>query len=249
MRVERKRDVVTSQQRNFLFNFRRVAVRGQAVGAEIVGNLAKKRGHNGLAASACGPRFGVHHDIVGVHQIIFDGGVQPQNDRGGVAAGVGDQLGLGDFSGVQFGQAVNGLVQQVAANVFALVPCGIGFGIAQAKICRKVNNLHTFAQQQFGHVHGSASGHSKKNHIAQAGGFLGVKNADHHIRAGHVVQKRIKIAQPLARFSPRTGHGKAHGRVAYEKPRQFHARIAGNTHQTHIDCLHAADPLKLYGQW
>ena len=179
-----------------------------------------------------------------MHEVVLDGGVQAQNHRGGVTAGVGDKLGPRDFSGVQFGQAVHCLVQQISAHVLAFVPCSIGFWIAQTKIRREVNNLHSGAQQHFSHIHGCACGHGKKDHIALAGGFLRVKYADDHIRAGQVVQKRIEIPQPFAGFCPRTGHGKPHGRMAHEKPRQLHARVAGNAHQTHIDCLHAADPLE-----
>ncbi len=111
-----------------------------------------------------------------------------------------------------------------------------------AEIRRKVHYLDPGVQQRAGHVHGRTGGHCQKDQIAVPGGFPGLENADDHIRARHVLQKRIKLAQAFARLGSGAGHAQAHGGVSGQQPRQFHARIAGNAHQAHIDRIHAACP-------
>ena len=113
-----------------------------------------------------------------------------------------------------------------------------------AEVSRKIHHLDPGLQQGSGHIHGRARGNGQEDQIAMLGRFPGLENADDHVRARHMFQEGIKFAQAFARLGPGTGHGQAHGGMPGQQPRQFHARIAGNAHKPHIDCLHAACPLQ-----
>ena len=63
----------------------------------------------GLASGAARPGFAVGDQRIGRQQARLGQGRQPQDDAGGIAAGVAHQAGPAHLLPVQFGQAVNRL--------------------------------------------------------------------------------------------------------------------------------------------
>ena len=168
---------------------------------------------------------------------MLEGGVQAQDGRRGIAAGVGHQAGLGGLGGVELGQAVDGLGQQLAAGV-GHIPVFIDIDVTQAEVGGKVDDTGPGLQQFAGHLHGLAVGHGQEDQVAAAGGFLGIEDADDHVRTGQTFEEGIELAQAQAGFGTGTGHLQFHAGVAGQQPGQFHAGVPGDAHKTHFEYLH-----------
>jgi len=67
-----------------------VAVPPYVIGFERLRHLAENVAGLGLPASAADPGLGIGNDGGGVNQISLQQRRQPQNDTGGIAAGVGN---------------------------------------------------------------------------------------------------------------------------------------------------------------
>src|SRR5208282_5376008 len=97
-----------------LENFGRVAVREKIVGFEIFVDFDELQIAPGIFACAAGTGFAIADDVlVWSDKTGFGERAQSEDDAGGVAAGIGDQAGFGDFFGIQFGKAVDSFAKVI----------------------------------------------------------------------------------------------------------------------------------------
>ena len=118
------------------------------------------------------------------------------------------------------------------------IPVFIDIDVAQAEVGGKVDDTGPGLQQFAGHLHGLAVGHGQEDQVAAAGGFLGIEDADDHVRTGQTFEEGIELAQAQAGFGTGTGHLQFHAGVAGQQPGQFHAGVPGDAHKTHFEYLH-----------
>src|SRR5882724_2688112 len=106
----------------------------QVVGFEILVDLDEMEVAAWLFTCSGGAGFAVADDLAAIGDPIGLGEWAEREDHaGGVAAGIGDEAGLGDFVGVKFGQAVDSLAEPVGVRGGQLVPPFKRFGGAEAE--------------------------------------------------------------------------------------------------------------------
>ncbi|KAF5032028.1 hypothetical protein DSECCO2_621600 [anaerobic digester metagenome] len=198
----------------------------QVVGAKGGVDLAKKRGYGGLAPGPGRAGLAVGHDAVGLDEPRAKRRGQPEDDRGGVAAGVGHEPGLLDGRAVELRQAVDGLGQKVGVAVVQAVPGGVDVLVRQAEVGGKVHDLEPGGEQFGGVIHGRAVGHGEKDQLAGRGQIGGVGLGHAHVAGHEALQEGIDGGQRLARLGAGGGaHEPQHG-VHGQDAGQFHAGIA-----------------------
>ena len=111
---------------DLLQQFAGVAMRKDAVGGKIVGRVHEVRFGRWSLARAADAALGVGNNaVLEIDEARCDKRLQRQNDRGRVAAGIGDQLCAGDLLAMQLGHAVNGLRLRGRGEFGAFVVKGI----------------------------------------------------------------------------------------------------------------------------
>ena len=139
---------------DLLQQFAGVAMREDAVGRKIVGRIHEVRLRRRRLSRAAHAALGVGNDAVfQIDEPRRDQRLQRQNDRGGVAAGIGNQLRARNLLAMQLRHSVNGLRLrcrgQLRSFVLKAINCAIG-RVAQPPRPAQVDHAHS-ALQRFRH--------------------------------------------------------------------------------------------------
>ncbi len=226
-------------------DFRPMPVPFDAVGLEIVRSFAEQQTDFRLAARARNPRGAVGHEVGGLHEA---GGAQQggkaQLHRGGIAAGIGNNTGLGNGLAVQFRQAVNRLLQQIGAGVLHAVPLGELGQVLQAEVGGQIDKAHTGIEQPPGLSHGHPVRRGEKDDVA------GVQRCVVRRGEGKIdlpAQAGEHIGHRGARFLARGDGGQLGLGVAGQQPQQLHPGVAGTANDANAQTFHGAGPLNESG--
>ena len=97
------------EQTQLLLHLGGMPVLQHLVSPEAVIDFAEREAQQGLASGAARPGFTIGNHRIGHQQAGLGQRRQPQDDAGGITAGVAHQAGPAHLFPVQFGQAVNRL--------------------------------------------------------------------------------------------------------------------------------------------
>ena len=115
-------------------------------------------------------RLAVHHDAR-VYDALLHGRGQSKDGAGGIAAGVGYQIGLGYLIPVKLRQAVGGFLQVLRAGVGCLVP-GLILGHAlQAEVGGYVHDFDAVLQERNARFRAGLMGQCRKDQVQAAAEF------------------------------------------------------------------------------
>mmetsp|Transcript_45096 Transcript_45096/g.141231 ORF Transcript_45096/g.141231 Transcript_45096/m.141231 type:complete len:353 (+) Transcript_45096:196-1254(+) len=129
-----------------LLDLRRVAVGGDAVGVNAVGNLAEERALLGGTPRPGGAAFRVDDDIIRLDEALLEQRDERQLRGRGVAARVRHEARLGDVPAGHLGEAVDGLLLELHGDVRLTVPLLVGVNVGEAEVRRQVDDLDVFRQ-------------------------------------------------------------------------------------------------------
>ena len=151
-----------------------MAVLRHLVGLEAVVDLAKLRGQPRLPPGAADPGLAVGDERIQADQLVLHQRGEPQDDGGGVAAGVAHQPGPADRVAVDLRQAVDRLGQQPFGAV-SLVILLVDRGVLEAEVGAQVHHLAVPGQKLGHHRHGGLMRHAGEDHCRGRGDGLGIR--------------------------------------------------------------------------
>ncbi len=136
-----------------LKHFGQMAMMKQSIGPEVFVDLGKMQLIAGLAAGSGYARFGVGDDArAHVHPPSFQQRCQCKDDRGRIAAGIGNQPRLGDLRGVKFRNSIHGFGKRAFCSVVKAVPVRIGCGVPEPERPAEIHDANTTLQQTWNDV-------------------------------------------------------------------------------------------------
>ena len=146
-------------------------------------------------------RFGVDDHIL-LHEPRLEQGSACQDDGRGVAAGVGDQVGVADLVAEELGQPVDGILQVLRVRVGVPIPLLVDRDIVEPVVTGKVDGLDPLLQERRDLVHRDTMGgrHEHQVEVLRVGDPLGELYV-------HVpLQEGVDIGDPRTRVLA-GGHG------------------------------------------
>src|SRR5262249_30189237 len=117
-----------------LFDFGRVAVAANIVGRDAFIAFREMPNQLGHSARPGHAAFAVDDDVGWLNEAGLHERGERQDGGGGVAAGVGDELGAGDLFAEEFGQAVNDFAEALGVGMLVPVPLFEGRRVIEAVI-------------------------------------------------------------------------------------------------------------------
>ena len=159
MRNKRQGNSLTGKEAQLLNHLRLMAMTGNAVGFEIIGELGAVQTDIGFASGTADAGFAVRNNRnIKIHDIAdffvkLEQRHKSELNRRRVAACHTENVCILYFVPHTFRLTVDGFSQNLGAFVVHLVPLLKNFFIFQAEICGKVNNFDALGSELFCHAH------------------------------------------------------------------------------------------------
>ena len=198
MRREVQRYLAFDEMTQSLFDFRRMAVGGNAVCLEVVVELREMSLELGRTACARGARFGIDDDRIRFDEFVLDERSQCQNAGRRIAAGVADDLGIFYLVAVQFSQAVDAL--SIFMRVLYFVPLFVDARVIKAVVSTEIDDAHRRIFQSLAYFHSMAVRQTDEYEIAVLGDDVEVLHA-FELLVVQSAQMRIDFRDSLARMA------------------------------------------------
>ena len=110
------------------------------------------------------PGLGVHDDVL-LHQARFQQGGAGEDDRRGVASGVGNQVRAADLVAEELGQTVDRPLQVVDIGVGVSVPLLVDGDVVHPVVARQVDGLDPLVEERGHLVHGHTMGRRDEDEV------------------------------------------------------------------------------------
>jgi len=216
-------------------NFRRVAVRKEIVGFEVFVDFDELQIAPGVFASAAGAGFAIANDIlIRRDPASFGERAKREDNARGVAAGIGNKAGVGNFLGIELGKAVGRFAKVISMRSGQLVPGSERFRSAKAESSAQIHN----AQAGF-----EKSGRKLRGDFVRSG----QKSRSRGRRSDRVDRKRPKWSlSPSAKLRKEFGdtvgatrfpdikRDGSDGRMPQKNARKLEARVSGDTNDSDL---------------
>src|SRR6266851_3010173 len=222
-------------QAGVLENFRGVAMREKVIGLEIFVDFNEMEVATGIFAGATGSGLAIAHNAAaGCDEASIGERPQGENDAGGIAAGVGEEAGLGNFRGIKLREAINGFTEPIGVRRGKLVPGGEGFGGAKAKSAAEIDDAETHLEESRCDFRGN---------FVRGGEKRGAGAAGFDLRNGEGAEGRFATAAELGKqfrealLAVGVAHvegGRLDRGMTDEKARQLEAGVARYTHHSDV---------------
>src|SRR5216683_1696905 len=227
--VGRKNHLLLRQAR-VVKNFRRMAVRKEAIDLEILIHLDKVEIAAGVFARTTGTGFAVANDAA-VRSDPSCLGERPQskNHAGGIAAGIGNQASCRNLASVKFRNAIDSLGEPFGMGSGQLVPGCKSFRGAKTECAAQIHDAETRFDQRGSQFRRDLmrSGEKRRARAARSDGVNGKCAKRRFAPATELREKLGETLRPI-RFAKVEG-GRPDRRVTQKNPRQFETGIAGDT--------------------
>ena len=116
-------DEFVFRQAGLLQNFRRVAMRKEIVGTKVFIHFDKVKVAAGIFASPGDAGLAIaDHGLRGREQTGLRQRTQGENDAGGIAAGIGNELCVANLTGIEFRQPIYGVAEMRGVRSRQFVP-------------------------------------------------------------------------------------------------------------------------------
>ena len=166
MRHEGQADLDPGEGLEILGDLGQMTMAAHRIGFEAFADFGHQQTGLGLATGAAHARLGVGDQPGWIDRAPFEQRQKTQGHSRGIAAGIGDQPRATNRVTIDFGQAVDGLGEQIRALMRHPVPALPECGIFQAEIGGQIDDARA-AFEQLGHgLHRRAVGRSEEDQIA-----------------------------------------------------------------------------------
>ena len=229
--------VLTGGEREFLLDFRGVAVSRQPVGGHAFVAFREQMGLRQLASGAAEAAGRADDEACGVDEPFAQQWHQRQDHAGRVAAGAGDQARGGQLVAVDFGHAVDRLGQQSGRGMRLAVGGGVDRRVAQPEVGAQVDDAQAGIEQWQREFMRQSVWQGEEGDVAAGTGDRGdVGLAE--LQPGCGAHPSDDFAQRASGVLARGHAGELDPRVSREDCDQLLARVSVGTDHGDIDPVH-----------